>query len=211
MSVSKLEEFGRMRLSPSFFMRDFLYSEISQVESIPNIPDDFELALQAGRGLCENVLEPLQEKLGKISVRSGYRSRTINRIGNEKRYNCASNERNRTRHIWDLTDDTGHYGATACVVVNSFVDYYEKTGDWPALGWWIADQMRHFRDVMFFKQLAAFNINWYSGPVSERTVSSQVPNPETGKKGTLSKSSVVEISQDHETYYVDWLKSVNGQ
>lgn len=37
-SVQALEELGRVRLSKHFFMRDFLYSEISQIEGIPNIP-----------------------------------------------------------------------------------------------------------------------------------------------------------------------------
>ena len=47
-SVKTLENFGRVRLSKSFFMRDFLYSEISQIEGIPNIPDDPKLAILAG-------------------------------------------------------------------------------------------------------------------------------------------------------------------
>ena len=47
-----LEEFGRVRLSPLFFLRDFLYSEISAIHWVPNIPDDPDLAVEAGRGLC---------------------------------------------------------------------------------------------------------------------------------------------------------------
>ena len=39
-SVRTLEDFGRVQLSKSFFMREFLYSEISQVERIPNLPRD---------------------------------------------------------------------------------------------------------------------------------------------------------------------------
>jgi len=38
-TVKALEDLGREQLSPSFFMRDFLYSEISQIEGIPNIPE----------------------------------------------------------------------------------------------------------------------------------------------------------------------------
>jgi hypothetical protein len=34
-SVKALEELGRIQLSKNFFMREFLYSEISQIESIP--------------------------------------------------------------------------------------------------------------------------------------------------------------------------------
>jgi len=60
-SVKTLEEFGRVQLSKSFFMREFLYSEISQIEGIANIPDDPELAIAAGKQLCEHVLEPIQD------------------------------------------------------------------------------------------------------------------------------------------------------
>ena len=38
-SVRSLEELGRVRLSASFFMRDFLHSEIADFHGIPNIPD----------------------------------------------------------------------------------------------------------------------------------------------------------------------------
>lgn len=52
-TVKALEKLGRVRLSQNFFMRDFLYSEISQIAGIPNIPDDPELAIAAGKNLCE--------------------------------------------------------------------------------------------------------------------------------------------------------------
>ena len=55
-SVQALEEFGRVRLSESFFMSDFLYSEISQIAGIPNIPDFPDRAIEAGRQLCEQLL-----------------------------------------------------------------------------------------------------------------------------------------------------------
>ncbi|MGL1165476.1 hypothetical protein ACSTKZ_18110 [Vibrio parahaemolyticus] len=51
-SVKKLEDLGRVKLSKSYFMQDFLYSEISQIENIPNIPDYPDLAIEAGRNLC---------------------------------------------------------------------------------------------------------------------------------------------------------------
>ena len=73
-TVKALEEFGRVQLSKSFFMRDFLYSEISQIEKISNIPDNPDLAIEAGKALCENVLEPIQDALGRICIRSAYRS-----------------------------------------------------------------------------------------------------------------------------------------
>ena len=55
-SVAKLEELGRVRLSRNFFMRDFLYSEIANLHSLPNIPEDPDLAIAAGTRLCEAPL-----------------------------------------------------------------------------------------------------------------------------------------------------------
>jgi hypothetical protein len=77
-SVKKLEELGRVQLSKSFFIREFLYSEISQIEKIPNIPDNPDLAIAAGKQLCEQVLEPIQDALGRISIRSAFRSKQVN-------------------------------------------------------------------------------------------------------------------------------------
>ena len=69
-TVKSLEELGRVRLSSNFFMRDFLHSEISQIEGIPNIPDFPDIAIQAGTELCEKVLEPIQSRFGRLSIRS---------------------------------------------------------------------------------------------------------------------------------------------
>ena len=67
-TVKQLEEFGRTRLSKSFFMRDFLYSDIAAIERMPNIPDDPELAILAGTALCEQVLEPIQDAFSRGCV-----------------------------------------------------------------------------------------------------------------------------------------------
>ena len=207
-SLQSLEDLGRIRLSPNFFMRDFLHSEISQIEGMANKPVDRTLAIRAGKGLCEHILEPIQAKLGKVSIRSAYRSPDVNRIGNEKNYSCSKNEANHTRHIWDVRDELGNYGATACIVVNSFVDYYEETGDWTALAWWIHDHIPAYRDMVFYPKLAAFNINWYSGSVKEQSIMSQVPNPHTSKKGILSRTGWENFAGDHSEYYRDWIRKL---
>ena len=166
-TVKSLETLGRVQLSPSFFFRDFLYSEISQVEGIPNVPDYPEKAIQTGRRLCEEVLEPIQAFFGRISIRSGYRSPAVNAKGaeNKNQYNCASNESNYGAHIWDYDQSDGTRGATACIVVNSVVPYYEATGDWQALAWWIHDNIPGYSKLQFYPKLAAFNVNWSSKPI----------------------------------------------
>lgn len=208
-SLKALEKLGRIRLSDNFFFRDFLHSEVAEVEGLTNIPIDPDLAVEAGRSLCVNVLEPIQAQLGKVSIRSAYRSPEVNRIGNEKKYNCASNEYNRARHIWDLRDAAGNFGATACIVVNSFVDYYEETADWRTLAWWIVDHVDAYREVTFYPILAAFNINWYSGEVAEKTISAQMPNPETGKKGILTRTGWENFAGSHQDSYRRWLDGMS--
>ena len=81
-SVRSLEQLGRVRLSSSFFMRDFLHSEIADMNGIPNIPDDPTLAIAVGRRLCEELLEPLQATFGRVAIRSAYRAPAVNTFGN---------------------------------------------------------------------------------------------------------------------------------
>ncbi len=130
-SVKSLEDFGRIRLSKSFYMRDFLYSEISNYFSIPNIPDDPDTAIEACSNICNELLEPLNETFGRISIFSGYRSPVVNQTGNEKKLNCASNESNYARHIFDYKDDQG-LGATVSIVIPWFADLYNN-GKWQRL------------------------------------------------------------------------------
>ena len=156
-----LEAFGRERLSRHFFMRDFLYSEIAAVHGIPNVPDDPELAIEAGRGLCEQLLEPLRETFGHITIRSAFRSTTVNGYGNEHRLNCARNERNFAGHIWDHRDAEDCMGATACIVVPWFLEYpaYRESKDWRPLAWFIHDKLA-YSEMEFYPENAAFNLTW---------------------------------------------------
>lgn len=200
-TVKALEELGRVRLSDSFFMRDFLYSEISQIEGIPNIPDYPDLAIEVGKHLCGKVLEPIQQKFGRISIRSAYRSPAVNGKGaeNNNQYNCARNEANYAGHIWDYQNKAGFKGATACIVVNSFVSYYEKTGHWQSLAWWIHDNIPDYSSMYFFPKLAAFNISWHEDP--SKVINSHIP----GSKGILTKPGMQNFAGDHSKEYLDML------
>ncbi len=109
-SMRALEELGRVRLSENFFMRDFLHSEIASFYGMPNIPDDPDLAIMAGTKLCEEALEPLYRRFGRISIRSAYRSPEVNRFGNQHDLNCGNNESNFGGHIWDRRTARGGDG-----------------------------------------------------------------------------------------------------
>ncbi|WP_300974483.1 hypothetical protein [Sphingomonas sp. LHG3406-1] len=200
-SVESLEQLGRVRLSKSFFMRDFLYSEIANFYGIPNIPDNPDLAIETGRKLCETILEPLQERFGRISIRSAYRSPAVNSKG-IGRHNCASNDSNYAGHIWDYRDADGSSGATACVVVNSFVPYYERTGHWEALAWWLHDELNV--GSTFYPKLAAFNASWYEGPRSG--IYSYIPP----RKGNLTRAGDANWSGTHAHEYAAMLAEVDA-
>ena len=172
-SVKSLEALSRVRLSDSFFMRDFFYSEIAAIQGFGNIPEDPDLAIAAGKVLCETLLEPLQARFGRISVRSAYRSPEVNHFGNLNKLNCGRNDTNFAGHIWDRRDAEGRMGATACVVVNRFIPYYERTGDWEAMAWWVHDHLP-YSELEFFPHYAAFNLQWREAPI--RRIRSYIPH-----------------------------------
>ena len=151
-TVRAAEEFGRARLSRSFFMRDFLYREISNVHGIPNLPGDPGLAIAAGSRFCQDLL---QATFGRLTVRSAYRTRAMNALGNARHYNCASNARSYARHIWDRRDSRSSMGAMACIVIPWFVDRLAEGARWQAMAWWIHDP---YSQLQFFPKLGAFNI-----------------------------------------------------
>ena len=193
-SMKALEKLGRTRLSKSFFMRDFLYSEISNFYSIPNIPDDPDLAIAAGTNLCERLLEPLSDTFGGIAIRSAYRSREVNEFGNKHKLNCSTNEQSSADHIWDQRDADGYMGATACIVVKWFLPEYEKTGDWRPLAWWIHDHLP-YSEMDFFPKLAAFNLTWHEKP---KKIIYSYAKPQ---KGYLTNPKMHNYGGNHSKYY----------
>ena len=149
--LAALDDFGRERLSEHFFMRDFLYSEVSAVHGIPNVPDDAELAVSAGKGLCEKLLEPLRCIFGHVVIRSAFRSAVVNGYCNDHGMNCSSNEASYACHIWDHRNAKDRMGATACIVIPWFIDsdLYKKPQDWRPLAWFIHDKLPYSRMAFF--------------------------------------------------------------
>lgn len=160
--MQALENFGRERLSEHFFMRDFMYSEISVIHGLPNIPDDPVLAIEAGKGLCVNLLEPLWNIFGQVVIRSAYRSSVVNGYGHSYNMSCSMNERNYAKHIWDYRDkELKCIGATACIVIPwfSYSERFMENGDWRPLAWFIHDNLP-YSEMRFFSKNAAFNLTW---------------------------------------------------
>jgi hypothetical protein len=192
-SMKGLEDLGRARLSKSFFLRDFLHSEIADFYRIPNILDDPDLAIEAGRHLCEELLEPLQAAFGRLHIRSGYRSAQVNEFGNRNDLNCSTNASTAADHIWDRRDEHGFMGATACIVIPWLIDNHHHEGDWQKLAWWIHDKLP-YASLCFFPKLWAFNIQWHERPV-RRIMSYVAP------RGVLTKPGMANHDGDHSALY----------
>lgn len=193
-TVAALVELGRVQLSKSFFLRDFLYSDIAAMHGLSNVPDDPALAIEAGTRLCENLLEPLQDAFGRIAIRSAYRSAEVNALGNAKGYSCASNDRSYAGHIWDRRDARGHMGATACIVVPGFANAHAEAEDWKRLAWWVHDHLP-YSAMEFFPVRWAFNLSWHEAPL--RMIYSHIPQ----QRGYLTKPGMAGHDADHAA---DW-------
>lgn len=189
-TVAALADFGRIRLSQTFFMRDFLFSDIAAIHGLTNVPDDPELAIAAGTRLCEDLLEPLQAAFGRVAIRSAYRSCAVNALGNARGYSCAANEKNYAGHIWDRRDAAGRMGATACIVLPAFLDAFPQASAWTMLAWWIHDHLP-YSTLDFYPKLGAFNIQWRDEP--ERRIDSYV-----APKGCLTKPGMTNHAGRHE-------------
>ena len=196
-SYNALEKLGRVRLSDHFFMRDFLYSSIGDYYGLSNYPEDPKLAVEAGSLLCQNLLEPLKQKFGHLVIRSAYRSPTVNAKGaeNGNQHGCAKNESNYAKHIWDRCDANG-VGATVCLQVHWFSEQYEKGADWKSLAWWVHDHLP-YSEMFFFKNRAAFNLNWHEMP--QRKISSWIETPRV-----LTKQGMANHQGDHSEHY-SWI------
>jgi hypothetical protein len=192
-SVRTLEDFTRTRLSPSFFMRDFLYSEIATIQGMRNLPDNPDLAIAAGGQLCTVLLEPLQATFGRISIRSAYRSPAVNHFGNTHFQSCANNAFDRGRHIWDQRDKDGAMGAMTTIVIPWLVDRVAAGGAWTEMAWWIHDHLP-YSELQFFPKLSAFNIGWHEAP--KRRISSFV-----APRGLLTKPGDDNHKGDHSALY----------
>lgn len=195
-SMDQLDKLGRIRLSESFLMREFLHSEVATHYRLLNQPTDVELAVVAGRRLCEDLLEPLQDRVGRISIRSAYRSEEVNRVCHENRHGCASNDKNYAAHIWDRRDHRGRMGATACIAIPRFTDYVEAGGDWRVLAWWIHDNLP-YSSLKFFARQASFNIQWREEP--ERRIDRTVEP----HRGCLTKPGDPNHAESHSDWYHD--------
>lgn len=187
-----LETLGRVRLSRHFYMREFLFSEIATMHGIANVPDDPDLAIEAGRHLCTELLDPLEDTFGRVALRSGYRCRALNDFGNAHGLNCARTDNPIECHVWDRGRPLV---AGATVVIPWFADRHAAGRDWRDLAWWIHDHLP-YSEMCFFPKLCAFNLVWRADPW--RTITSYVaPRGTLLGRGAAPSETTVERARRH--------------
>jgi len=99
-AIEELETLSLVRLSKNFILRDFLYSTESTALGFPNLPEDPLMVINAGKALCEKVLEPILHHFGRFAITFGYQCRTgIERHMSQKKR--LENPRSSSPHQWD--------------------------------------------------------------------------------------------------------------
>lgn len=189
------EEIARVRLSRRFYLRDFLFSEIGAWHRVPNIPEDLETVIAAGRGLCEHILEPLAETFGHVHIRSAYRSPRLNDFGNRRGLKCSRTEANLGYHCWGRTPE-GLLGAAACIVIPWWQDRDRGGSDWQRMAWWLYDHL-DFYHVTFFQRQSCFNIGWCGERPAKSIDATLHP------RGTLVRADELPL-EDHCHLYADF-------
>ena len=73
-----------MKLSPNFSVRELTKSQTAERKGIDNTPT--EEHIENLKLLCENVLQPVRDEWGVVSVSSGYRSEILSeKIGSSRK------------------------------------------------------------------------------------------------------------------------------
>ncbi len=71
----EFDSLARTRLSKNFILRDFLFCSYSAANGLSNFPENPTTTIDAGRALCERVLEPVLAHFGRFAITYGYQSR----------------------------------------------------------------------------------------------------------------------------------------
>jgi hypothetical protein len=63
-----------VRVGKHFMLSDFLYSETAVKKGIINFPPFDGMEVESLRGLCANILDPVVDRFGALSITYGYSS-----------------------------------------------------------------------------------------------------------------------------------------
>ncbi|MFY0691484.1 MAG: hypothetical protein JXR14_06110 [Paracoccaceae bacterium] len=193
------QDLGQIQLSESFYMRDFLASNIADFFGLPNIPENPDLAIRAAARLSQDLLEPLQARHGTITIRAAYRSPLVH--GFREKYieshpdgcPCAADAAQSRAMIWDKPGDNGALEAGVCITLPALSSRLAGGDDWRSLAWWIHDNLDYSSQV-FFDGGEAFFLSWSEDPA--RVIESRLE-----PVGILTRPGMANHAIDHSGWY----------
>ena len=97
----------------------------------------------------------------------------------------------RSEHDCFLVSTNLSLSSQNSLLLPQYQNYYEKTGDWASLAWWIHRNVPSYCEMCFFKQQCALNIRWHEASEIGKTIKTFVINPETGNKKNLITNGIV--------------------
>ncbi|NNK77819.1 MAG: hypothetical protein HKP40_03815 [Litoreibacter sp.] len=198
-SILAHEELDQVQLSKSFHMRDFLASDIAEFYGLPNIPENPDIAIRAAARLCQDLLEPLQERYGKLSIRAAYRSRLVHGFrekfheAHPTEYCCAAEAAQAETLIWDQNGESGAMEAGICIALPQASDRFAPGADWRSLAWWIHDNLEYSSQV-YFEAGDTFFLSWSENPA--RVIESRME-----PVGILTRPGMANHGIDHSGWY----------
>ena len=171
-TVRSAETFGRVRLSQSFFMRDFLYSEIANLHGLAEParrprPGDRRRpeAVRASARTAAGDVRAAGDPVG-LSRPGGQRLR-------QRAFPELRLERTQSRAPYLGSAQRGWRHRRDGQLGRALAGRPPRSGaTWQAMAWWIHDHLP-YSELQFFPKLAAFNIGWHEKP--RRRISSFVP------------------------------------
>ena len=156
-NLQDLEDFGRIRLSKSFLVRDFLYSEAADYFGMSNMPQKPDLMVTTGRELCRRILEPLTATFGPLHIRTGYLADEI----------CAITDQPNDPFQWDRAENGVGIGAGAEIVIPGLPEQLINQGAWRSMAYWFSEKLP-IHQAIFSLERCTITVSWNSRP--ERAV-----------------------------------------
>ena len=152
-NLQDLEDFGRIRLSKSFLVRDFLYSEAADYFGMSNLPQKPDLMITTGRELCRRILEPLTATFGPLHIHTGYLADEI----------CAITDQPSDPFQWDRTEDNDGIGAGAEIFIPGLPEQLINQGAWRSIACWVSEKLP-IHQAVFNLERRTITVSWNSRP-----------------------------------------------
>lgn len=131
--AARYDRLSRTRLSKNFILRDFLFCAESAAQGLNNFPENPATVIDAGRALCERLLEPLLAQFGHFAITYGYQSRESMDLALSRTSRLTS-PHSSSPHHWDR----GTFGEQVYARVD-ILPFCVEDGEITkhAFGWWL--------------------------------------------------------------------------